>query len=499
MSVSLQNKTLDFVQSPEDIFNLMSAAVNDALAVLDIGNNIVFWNEHSEKYFKYKQEEITGKNFLRTLISNKYHQTILKNIDRPEPGAYISDAKTIYAEAIAKDHAKIYCKISLSVMKIKEQLYTILYFRDATDYKLKKNLLTLKKSMEFVKIGVCVTDMEGVIVTTNSALAQVHGLNISDLTEKKARDVLPCLSHIKSMDEFKNYSAERLCKNNASGKDMYVKIESEIVLDDDKSPIAVIITFEDITNSKNMQLQICQYNEHLESLVKERTQTLSETNKQLRDEIVKRTEMEEQIRGNVKDLNMLLKEVHHRVKNNLQIIVSLLSLQSATISDPLLHDIFKDSETRIRAMALIHEKLYESTDMSTLDFGEYLHSLASELLSSYSLRHGGIELKTDIGVHSLDIDIAIPCGLVINEFITNSLKYAFPGNSGGQIKVSFHRGQDDKLYLTLSDNGVGLSKDIDIKKVKSLGLQLIHDLIVRKLKGTIEINTDGGTEFKIII
>lgn len=314
-----------------------------------------------------------------------------------------------------------------------------------------------------MKIGVCVTDMEGAIVTANSALARMHGSDISALIEKNVTDVLPCMSHIKSMDGFKNYSAERLC-NMASGKDMYVKLESEIVLDDDLRPIAIVITCEDITESKNMQLQICQYNEHLESLVKERTNTLSETNKQLRDEIVKRTEMEHQIRGNVKDLNMLLKEVHHRVKNNLQIIVSLLSLQSATISDPKLHDIFKDSESRIRAMALIHEKLYESTDMSTLDFGEYLSSLASELLNSYNLKHGNVELKTDISVHTLDIDVAIPCGLVINEFVTNSLKYAFPGNSKGQIMVTFHRAEDGKLHLTLSDNGVGMSKDTDLKK-----------------------------------
>ncbi|MEO5357848.1 MAG: PAS domain S-box protein [Nitrospirae bacterium YQR-1] len=497
MSTTQYKKALDLIESPDDVFHLISTTVNDAVAGMDVGNNVVFWNEQAEKYFKYKHGEIIGKNFLKILIPPKYHQTLLKNIDRPELGAYISDSRTIYLEAMAKDKAAIYCKITLSVIRLKGQLYTILYFRDATDYKLKQNLLTLKKSLEFVKIGVCVTDMEGVILNINSALAGMHGSDIPALMNRNVRDVMFCLSHIESMEAFKNHSEERLCK--ANGRDMFVKLESEIVLDDDKKPIAVVITCEDITKSKEMQLQICQYNEHLETLVKERTHTLSETNKQLREEIIKRKEMEEQIRGNVKDLNMLLKEVHHRVKNNLQIIVSLLSLQSAAISDPCLHSIFRDSESRIRAMALIHEKLYESTDMSTLDFSEYLNSLASELLNSYNLRHGRVELKTNISVNTLDIDVAIPCGLVINEFITNSLKYAFTGNSEGQIKVMFHRTEDNKLHLTLSDNGVGLAKDIDIKKVKSLGLQLIHDLIVRKLKGTIEINTDGGTEFKIII
>ncbi|MEO5356588.1 MAG: response regulator [Nitrospirae bacterium YQR-1] len=196
--------------------------------------------------------------------------------------------------------------------------------------------------------------------------------------------------------------------------------------------------------------------------------------------------------------DMLLKEIHHRVKNNFQIITSLLSLQSESMTDEKLRNIFIDSYNRIRTMSMIHTKLYQSSDLSTFDFAEYAAELCSELVNSYEIHSNPPLIKLDVNIKKVDLSIAIPCGLIINEIVSNSMKYAFSGGKQGTIFVGFNEDDRGNYILIVGDNGIGIPKDFDLSKAKSLGMQLVHDLMKRKLRGTIEIETENGTTYKMV-
>jgi two-component sensor histidine kinase len=204
----------------------------------------------------------------------------------------------------------------------------------------------------------------------------------------------------------------------------------------------------------------------------------------------------EEIKASLAEKEVLLKEIHHRVKNNLQIISSLLNLQSDYVKNHETLEILKVCQNRVTSMALIHEQLYQTEDLAQIDFAEYIENLATNLLTSYERDSDAIALKLNIDDIKLNIDTAIPCGLIINELISNSLKYAFIPGKPGEIFISFHTKPDNYLQLIISDNGIGLPLDLDINNTDSFGLQLVTAL-TSQLGGTIEINRDIGTQFII--
>ena len=215
-------------------------------------------------------------------------------------------------------------------------------------------------------------------------------------------------------------------------------------------------------------------------------------------DITERKSAEEKIEVSLKEKEMLLREVHHRVKNNMQVISSLLGLQSGYIEEKKYMEMFRDSQNRINSMSLIHEKLYRSTDFSKIEFNEYIRDLAIGLFQSHGVKSGTIELILNIENVSLGIDHAIPCGLIINELITNSLKYAFPEDRKGELKVSLRKFNENMVELAISDNGVGIPYDVDFRKTESLGLRLVTILAEDQLHGKIDLDRSRGTEFKII-
>jgi two-component sensor histidine kinase len=205
-----------------------------------------------------------------------------------------------------------------------------------------------------------------------------------------------------------------------------------------------------------------------------------------------RKKIEEKIKQSLKEKNILLKEVHHRVKNNLQVISSLLNLQSNYVIDDNSKLLFKETQNRIKTLALVHEKLYKSDDVEYVNLKDYLVSIV-ELLS-YSFNKEYIDIEYDFDeITKIDIEKAIPCGLITNEIISNSFKYAFPKKIVGRIDIKL-RNKGNDYVLTISDNGVGMPEDIDIKSSKSLGLELINAL-VGQLEGQLEIGAKKGTEY----
>jgi len=216
-------------------------------------------------------------------------------------------------------------------------------------------------------------------------------------------------------------------------------------------------------------------------------------------DITARKEMEARISASLREKEVLLQEIHHRVKNNLQVISSLLSLQADSVNNPDVMEVFRESERRIRSMAAVHEQLYRSKNLSVIDAAEYIQSVVDDVYSSYN-RNARIELHTELEPIDLTIDTAIPCGLVINELLSNALKYAFPGGRGGLVTVIVRNVPADRQEgysseLLVYDDGIGLPDDIDVWKTESLGLQLVSSLCERQLRGRLEVRRNGGTCF----
>jgi PAS domain S-box-containing protein len=212
-------------------------------------------------------------------------------------------------------------------------------------------------------------------------------------------------------------------------------------------------------------------------------------------DITERKRAEEQLQAALREKETLLREVHHRVKNNLQVIHSLLDMQSERIADPQILAMFKESQNRVKSMALIHQQLYQSKDFTSIDFASYLHNLAGDLLSLYAMNPDALTLEIQADQVLLDIHTAIPCGLIVNELVSNALKHAFPDGRGGEIRVRLRR-HGRQVTLSVCDNGVGFPAGVDFRDTPSLGLQLVH-LLTDQLGGTVELRRGNGTSFVI--
>lgn len=220
-------------------------------------------------------------------------------------------------------------------------------------------------------------------------------------------------------------------------------------------------------------------------------------------EIIERRRIEERLQASLGEKELLLKEVHHRVKNNLQVVSGLLYLQSCYVDELPTLTVLKESRDRIQSMALIHEKLYGSKNFDKIDFKDYIKSLIQNLCISQSVNTNLINFKVDVELLYLDIDTAIHCGLIINELVSNSLKHAFPSGLAGEITVQFSATRERDFELIVRDSGVGFVKQPDFQQQKSLGLSLVHALATEQLEGTLELKKgeaasgSSGAEFTI--
>jgi PAS domain S-box-containing protein len=215
-------------------------------------------------------------------------------------------------------------------------------------------------------------------------------------------------------------------------------------------------------------------------------------------DIAERKRMEEFIRSEIREKEVLLQEIHHRVKNNMQIIISLLDLQVCRSQDPVLIDSFKASKDRIYSMALVHEMLYQSHDLSSIDFSVYLENLARTILDSFGADPGRITLEMDLRPIELKVENAVPCGLIAQELFSNALKYAFPRdwNRKAKIRIGFKRVKNE-IELLVADNGIGLPENIDIKLLDSFGLRLVQMLGEKQLGGKVHIKRKNGTQIAL--
>lgn len=312
--------------------------------------------------------------------------------------------------------------------------------------------------------GIITTDNNGKIVLFNPSLENMFGYGIDEIKGKHATILMP--------DRYKKQFIDKLDRFKSTGNH---ELDGK--------------TFESLGLRKDgtefpFEISIATWgpkgNKFTTSIIRD---------------VTERKKTEKMLEKSLHEKEILLKEIHHRVKNNLMIISSLLNLQSDYIKDEESKNIFKESQNRARSMALIHERLYQSTDLKRMDFGDYIRSLSTELLHTYEVDPGLIKLKINVEDIFLDINTAIPLGLIVNELVTNSLKHAFPEGNSGEINVDFHP-IDDYYEFTVKDNGVGFPEDIDYQNTESLGLQIVTSL-TDQIDGEITLDRNNGTKFKI--
>ena len=262
-------------------------------------------------------------------------------------------------------------------------------------------------------------------------------------------------------------------------------------------------TFFDMVAYENEQRQALEdarselelQNEQLETIIGTRTAELIDANRALKNEIQEHQATERQLNTSLEEKETLLKEIHHRVKNNLQIITSLLSLQRDQMDDKKQQRLLRESESRILSMAMVHEKLYQAESLAGIDLGDYIDSLGRYLLGTYASEK--VSLKLDTQPLTVPLDIAIPCGLLLNELITNALKHAFDNGASGQLFIKMGRDSDGRVELLVADNGKGLAPNFDWSQAETLGMQLLQSLS-QQLDASVAVESEKGTRIKLV-
>lgn len=439
------------------------------LAVIewDMNFNIVQWNNSAERIFAWKQSEVIGKNAEVIIPDEVKHQVagIWQAIISKKGGERSTN------ENITKDGRRVLCEWYNTplINEFNEVIGVASLVEDVTE-RIKAEEL-LKAQREYLRTVidtdpnfVFAKDWDGRFTLVNRAVAENYGTTVDNLIGRSDADFNP---NIQEVEHFLNDDREVITTGNPKF------IPEERVTDTKNGKTKWYQTIKVPLRSSDGSLHVLGVAADI-------------TARKLAEEITWKS---------LKEKELLLKEIHHRVKNNLQIIVSLLKLQSRYVFDPRDLEIFNKSRSRVETMSLIHEKLYKSADISQIDMGNYLKDLVGHLLKAYNLSTARIEFTISAENILMSIDTAIPCGLIVNELINNILKHAFPDGYNGKIELNLRR-SDENVVLEVIDNGVGIPDSFDMDKNDSLGMQLV-DTLVRQLDGVIEVTGTEGTRFSI--
>lgn len=444
----------------------------DSIIVHDINGNFVYVNETACNFLGYTEDELIKINLydLNVPESSRLIKPRIKEIME-------KDELVFQSAHLKKDKSVVNVEINAKLVEFKEEKLIFCVARDITELKkTEKNLTSLTSIKEREeRLSLVTNNMLDLIYQVNSkGIFEYVSPSVKELLGYEAEDITGMrdfeLINIIHPDDFeilidtlqsaiKTLEPKRVQHRYKHADGHYIWVETiGNPLSDDKGEFsgAVYIT-RDITELKNV---------------------------------------ENQLKSSLEEKEVLLREIHHRVKNNMQIISSLLNLQSRHLTDKRTVNILKESRNRVKSMAMVHEELYRSNDLSKIDFAEYIQRLLLGLFSSYGVDYDHISPEVNVENILLDIGTAVPCGLIISELVSNSLKHAFLNKNNGKISIKFDLNRS-KHVLIVADNGTGFPEDIDFKNTKTLGLQLVNTL-VKQLHGSIAISRENGTSFKII-
>lgn len=437
----------------------------DGIFILDLDGNFIDANKTAYDRLGYSREE-----FLSLNIRELDHPSFIPQV--PERFKQIREHGVAVFESghLRKDGSIMPVEVNSRLLEYKEKLVYFSVIRDITDRKRAEEALQASEErfrslVESTSDWVWEVDQKGVYTYVSPQIRNLLGYAPEEMIGKTPFDLMPNNEAQRISEVFKSYVANK---------------ES-------------IKSLENFNRHKDGRLVVLEtsgvpfYN--------------SNGNfggyRGIDRDITERKLVEERLEASLREKETLLRELYHRTKNNMQVISNLIDLQVLAVNDEKTLKLFRETQNRIKTMALVHEKLYQSKDLSNLNLKDYIGDLANALLGSYQLSGDRISLKLDVETIPVSIDTATPCGLIINELMSNSLKHAFPSERRGEVSLALHQSEKGEINMRFSDNGIGLPKGFDFKNTRSLGLTLIRNLSVKQLRGTVEVRTEHPTEFHI--
>ena len=461
---------------PEDVaatdggdarFRTVVEAAPNAMIMIDEQGAIQLANSQAERLFGYSRAELLGQSIEILLPPN------LRGMHKAVRGAYMRTPETRRMGAgrdlfgLRRDGTEVPIEIGLNPIRTRSGTFVLASIIDITERKRAEQALRASEErfrllVEDAPNAIVMVDEEGRIALLNAEAERLFGYERSALIGKPIETLVPEGFQREEPQGPDALGAPR-SRWTGADRDLYA-------LRRDGTKVPIEIGLNPIRTAEGVFV--------LASVV----------------DITERKRAQEQTRAALNEKTVLLNEIHHRVKNNLQVITSLLNLQAGRARDPAVRSLIAESRDRVQAMALIHQLLFERRDWSTVQLGPYLRRLSDLLASTYG--RGRVELHVDADEVELDVQRAVPCGLLVNELVTNAFKHAFPEGGRGCIRIELRREAGDTARLLVSDDGRGLPEDLEIERIDSLGMQLVP-LLAEQVRGTLRMERGPGARFEL--
>jgi PAS domain S-box-containing protein len=468
-------------------FRLAIEAAPTGMLMMDHTGAIVLVNAQVEKLFGYPRSELLGKR-IEVLVPTRFRarHPDFRNAFLADPKARaMGGGRELYG--LRRDGSEIPIEIGLNPLQTPEGDFVLSSVVDITERK--RSVEQFRLAIEAAPTGMLMMDDSGAIVLVNAQIEKLFGYPRAELLGQQIELLVPERFRRRHPGFREIFFGDPKARAMGGGRELHGlrKDGTEVPIEIGLNPLRtsegnfVLSSVVDITERKradeereNLLGQLQALNADLEQRVTARTAELSAT---------------------LREREVLLQEIHHRVKNNLQVISSLINMQVRQLADDSSRDALEECQTRVQAIALIHEQLYQSQDYSRVPFSAYARSLAANIFAATGISPTAVSLQLDMEDMALGVDKAIPCGLILNELITNALKHAFPRPRQGQVRVQLRK-DGNSAALSVGDNGVGMPEQFNLKDSSSLGLSLVYTL-VEQLDGQVRIIRGSGTTFLV--
>lgn len=445
----------------EERFRRVVEAAPNAMVMVNSGGRIEMVNAQTERLFGYTREELIGES-VEILVPEQFrhkHPQLRDMFFHNPQSRPMGAGRDLFGRR--KDNTEFPVEIGLNPIETEEGIMVLSSIVDISERKRLEQRFQLV--VESAPNAMVMVNRQGRIEMVNAQAEQLFGYLRSEMLGNPVEMLVPERFRRQHPEKRNMFFNDPKSRPMGAGRDLFGRRK-------DGSEFPIEIGLNPIETGDGAMV--------LSAIV----------------DISDRKQKEMRIEVALKEKNFLLGEIHHRVKNNLQIIYSLLDLQASRINDPVVQDMLLDSQNRVRSMALIHQTLYQSNDFAKVEFGSFLETLVPTLMATYGINSKNIRLKVDVSPVHLPINLAIPCGLLMNELITNALKHGFPDGATGEIVVGLSQNEQGKVMLFVSDDGVGIPEELNFEQSETLGLSLIT-LLAHQIKGSLTIHRHHPTRF----